>query len=104
MKKISIFWFRRDLRLEDNVGLFHALSGEFPVLPVFIFDSQILDELQPDDARVQFIHQTLQQIDSRLQELGSGVRCIKGKPIEVWKKLTQEYDIAAVHTNRDYEP
>ena len=57
---VSIFWFRRDLRLDDNAGLYHALKGSNPVLPVFIFDRHILDDLtDKKDARVAFIHQTL---------------------------------------------
>ena len=61
--KISIFWFRRDLRLEDNVGLFHALSAETPVLPVFIFDENILNQLENKvDRRIDYIHQTLQNL------------------------------------------
>ena len=45
MQKVNLFWFRRDLRIHDNAGLYHALKGEFPVVPIFIFDKIILDEL-----------------------------------------------------------
>ncbi|WP_372945118.1 deoxyribodipyrimidine photo-lyase, partial [Muriicola sp.] len=68
MKKVSIFWFRRDLRLEDNTGLMQALKGDVPVLPVFIFDPEILQELPENDARVSFIHSTLQDLRNRLKE------------------------------------
>ena len=60
--KVTLFWFRRDLRLEDNVGLYHALKSNTPVLPIFIFDVEILDQLPKNDARVSFIYQQLQLI------------------------------------------
>ena len=67
-KKINIFWFRRDLRLDDNIGFYEALKDKFPVLPIFIFDSEILDKLPRDDARVTFIHKTLQDMRYTLQD------------------------------------
>lgn len=102
--KVSIFWFRRDLRFEDNVGLFNALQSEYLVLPLFIFDDNILKELPRNDARVQFIHQQLSALYAKLQSVGSSLLCMKGKPIEVWSQLIHTYEIAAVYTNRDYEP
>ena len=64
---LSIFWFRRDLRLDDNAGLYQALRGPLPVLPLFIFDRAILDDL-PDqrDARVEFIHQAVTALEQQL--------------------------------------
>ena len=56
--KISIFWFRRDLRLKDNVGLCHALSSKFPVLPIFIFDKSILDPLENKKVKEYFLRHT----------------------------------------------
>ncbi len=101
---ISIFWFRRDLRLEDNAGFSAALQSPYPVLPLFIFDTDILDKLEDrNDARVMFIHQTLQEMQQVLQQAGSTLLIRQGKPAEVWKKLLQELDIAAVYTNHDYE-
>ncbi|MDB4516073.1 DNA photolyase family protein [Crocinitomicaceae bacterium] len=102
--KISVFWFRRDLRLNDNTGLSEALKGQNPVLPIFIFDDQILDELPEDDARVQFIHDQLSKINSALKKKGSSLKILKGNPEEVWKSLFEEFKIEAVFTNRDYEP
>ena len=67
-KPINIFWFRRDLRLDDNAGFYEVLKGDYSVLPIFIFDSEILDKLPKDDARVTFIHETLQNIQSTLQK------------------------------------
>ncbi len=105
ISKVSIFWFRRDLRLHDNAGLYHALKGNMPVLSLFIFDSNILDELEDkSDARVSFIYRTIAELHSELQDLGSSMLIKHGNPIDIWKELLQEYDIAAVYTNRDYEP
>jgi deoxyribodipyrimidine photo-lyase len=100
-KKISIFWFRRDLRLEDNHGLFQALSGDYPVLPIFIFDSEILEKLPKNDHRVTFIHKQLEKINKFLKEkYKSSLSVYYGKPTEIYKKLVQEFDIDAVY----YEP
>lgn len=101
----NIFWFRRDLRLQDNVGLHHALEGDHPVLPIFIFDSNILDELPKDDARVTFIHVTLQKMRSELQKNhSSSIAIFYGSPEEIFEKLLTEYTVQAVFTNHDYEP
>jgi deoxyribodipyrimidine photo-lyase len=103
--KVNIFWFRRDLRLEDNTGLYHALKAGLPVLPIFIFDTEILDKLESKaDARVEFIHRALGEIDSELKQQGSSLLALAGKPADVWKRLIEEYDIAEVFTNHDYEP
>jgi deoxyribodipyrimidine photo-lyase len=102
---IAIFWHRRDLRSNDNAGLFHALSGEHPVLPLFIFDSDILDVLPSRrDARVHFIREALQQLDEGYAQHGSGLLVLHGKPLEIWRHLLDTYPVAAVYTNRDYEP
>lgn len=102
---INCFWFRRDLRLGDNAGLYHALKSEHPVLPVFIFDRNILDKLEDKkDARVEFIHDTLQELQAQLGELGSSLSVHYGKPLEIWKELSAKYDIQNVYTNHDYEP
>ncbi|MFD2098801.1 cryptochrome/photolyase family protein [Flagellimonas iocasae] len=103
--KISIFWFRRDLRLEDNVGLYQSLQSEFPVLLIFIFDPEILDKLPKDDARVSFIHQQIQKIQDELKnKFKSGVAQFFDNPISVYKTLLERYEIKAVFTNHDYEP
>jgi deoxyribodipyrimidine photo-lyase len=101
---IAIFWFRRDLRLEDNVGLFHALQSEYRVIPLFIFDEAILDSLPKNDARVGFIHESLSKINQKLQETGSSLLVKKGKTQEVWKQLLQEFEVKEVFFNKDYEP
>ncbi len=99
------FWFRRDLRLQDNVGLYHALSQDEKVLPVFIFDTDIIEELPKDDARISFIYSELENIDKELKKANSSLLIKKGKPLEIWKELFDEYASAkAVYTNRDYEP
>ena len=103
--KISIFWFRRDLRLRDNVGLHHALKSDHKIIPFFIFDWEILEKLNdPKDARVQFIRRELEAMKKELQSFGSDLLVKYGKPINVWEELIKTYDIAKVYTNRDYEP
>ncbi|MCF8254763.1 MAG: DNA photolyase family protein [Bacteroidia bacterium] len=105
MKMLQIFWFRRDLRLEDNAGLFHALKSGKSVLPIFIFDETILEKLEDKkDKRVQFIHQEIERLNQELQALGSGLQTYYGKPKKVWETLVQTYKIEAVYCNRDYEP
>ncbi|TRX27601.1 deoxyribodipyrimidine photo-lyase [Flavobacterium franklandianum] len=101
--EITFFWFRRDLRLEDNIGLFHALQSQFPVIPLFIFDEAILDSLPKNDARVGFIHDSLSKINVKLQAFGSFLLVKKGKTHEVWQQLIQEFDIKEVFFNKDYE-
>ena len=103
--KISLFWFRRDLRLEDNVGLYHALQSEHPVLPIFIFDTDILDKLESKhDRRVDYIHQALSAINVQLKASNSALITYHGKPLDIFKTLLEEYDIQSVFCNRDYEP
>ena len=102
--KVSIFWFRRDLRLEDNKGLHEALQSGNKVVPLFIFDKDILESLPKNDARVTFIYQTLQKLDKELREYRSSLIIKKGKPLEVWRKLVEEYTIQGIYTNKDYEP
>ncbi len=104
MMTINVFWFRRDLRLEDNTALQVALKSGLPVLPIFIFDVNILNDLDKNDARVQFIHQQLSNIDLTLKNAGSSLLCKKGEPLAIWKLLLSEYHINAVYTNEDYEP
>ncbi len=150
MQKISVFWFRRDLRLEDNRGLQEALRGPFPVLPIFIFDENIIAELEADDPRITFIHRTLLSLSraitrssipaatalpvdpavpqapaapaapaspeapphfatsvapsSSAKNPSGGLLCQKGIPLEVWKTLPEQFNIAAVYANEDYEP
>lgn len=105
MDKISIFWFRRDLRLKDNHGLFQALESGKKVLPIFIFDEDILDLLEnKSDKRVDFIVQALQTLNSFLKSKNKGIKIFKGKPLEIYKKLTENYEIEAVYSNEDYEP
>jgi len=106
MKKqeVAFFWFRRDLRLEDNVGLFHALKSKYPVIPLFIFDEIILDSLPKNDARVGFIYDSLFKINQKLLEMGSSLLVKKGKIQDVWQALLQEFDVKEVFFNKDYEP
>jgi deoxyribodipyrimidine photo-lyase len=104
-QKISIFWFRRDLRLTDNTALFHALKSGVPVLPIFIFDTNILEKLNAkNDSRVSFIHAEISKINNELMKNGSSLKVLHGKPLDTFQKLMEEYEIEAVFTNRDYEP
>ena len=103
--RVNIFWFRRDLRLEDNAGLYHALKDHNPVVPIFIFDRNILDELEDrKDRRVQFIHEALMALNAQLGKLGSTIFVKHGFPGEVFSSLLDEYDVEKVFTNHDYEP
>ena len=101
---MNIFWFRRDLRLEDNAGLYHALQSGDEVLPIFIFDENILSQLPKDDARVTFIHDQLQKIQSQLKKIGKSLAIFHGDPFEVYHKILAENNIKTVYTNHDYEP
>jgi deoxyribodipyrimidine photo-lyase len=102
--KINIFWFRRDLRLDDNTALDNALHSELPVLPVFIFDENIIEELPADDSRISFIYYTLSSINKELNKSGSAILIKKGNPEKVWKELIASYNINSVYYNKDYEP
>jgi len=100
-----VFWFRRDLRLADNAGLYHALKSGKEVLPIFIFDTNILDDLEDKtDARVSFIHETLTDIHENLKEFNSSLLIKNGAPVAVWEDLLNQYSIEAVYTNSDHEP
>ncbi len=97
-------WFRRDLRLQDNTALFHALRNPTPVLPLFIFDTDITHEFKEDDARINFIYLTLKNIHTTLQKAGSSLLIRKGKPLNIFKELTDNYVIENLYCNNDYEP
>lgn len=101
---ITIFWFRRDLRLEDNAGLFQALNSKFKILPIFIFDEFILNKLPKNDSRVTFIHDLLQNINNQLSTKGRGIAVYHGQPLEIFKNLSKNFNIQQVYTNHDYEP
>ncbi len=101
---MTIFWFRRDLRLDDNIGLYHALTSGDEVLPIFIFDKAILSQLPKDDARVTFIHDRLTTIQHQLKEIGKSLAVFHGNPIEIFEKLIREQKINSVYINHDYEP
>ncbi|WP_316739822.1 deoxyribodipyrimidine photo-lyase [Pedobacter aquatilis] len=103
-KPVNICWLRRDLRLEDNAALYHALKSDNPVLLLFIFDDNILAELPKNDARVSFIFQTLEEIKSKLQSKKSDILIEYGNPEKIWPKVLKEYDVEEVYTNHDYEP
>ena len=103
--KICIFWHRRDLRIHDNAGLAAALASGLPVLPLFIYDSEILDYL-PDkaDARLTFIFDEVEKLAGQTEAIGGSFLARYGSPLAVMEQLLTEFDVAAVHTNEDYEP
>jgi deoxyribodipyrimidine photo-lyase len=103
--QLVIFWYRRDLRLHDNAGLYHALRSGYPVVPLFIFDQDILDDLEDKrDRRVEFIHQEILEMQQKLSKAGTSLLVKYGKPLDSWKEIVGEYDVAEVYTNHDYEP
>ncbi len=102
---VNIFWFRRDLRLDDNAGLYHALKAGKPVIPIFIFDTNILDKLEnKTDRRVTFIHAALEAIQEKLIALGSSLIILNDSPENAVKELISKYNVASIFTNHDYEP
>lgn len=104
-QRITAFWFRRDLRLQDNAGLYYALKSGHQVLPVFIFDRRILEALDDShDRRVAFIHQQISALHTQLRQMGSSLAVYYGYPEEIWPQIAETYSLAEVHTNHDYEP
>lgn len=104
-KPANIFWFRRDLRLHDNAGLYHALKSNHPVLCLFIFDRAILDQLEDkDDARVTFIYQAIEDLDKELNKYGSSLLVKYDDSGKAWDAILTEYTIEKVYINHDYEP
>jgi deoxyribodipyrimidine photo-lyase len=105
MGKVNLFWFRRDLRLHDNAGLYHALKSGNPVVPVFIFDRNILDLLEEKaDRRVTFIYNAIKEMQSHLVASGASMEIHYGTPSAVIKTLIDKYEVEQVFTNHDYEP
>lgn len=99
-----LFWHRRDLRLDDNQGLRKAIDSGAPIYPLFIFDSNILDELEENDQRVIFIHQEINRLRQEYKDLGGHLHVHVGDPIKIIPKLAKELDVSIVYTNKDYEP
>lgn len=104
-QQVNIFWFRRDLRLHDNAALYYALKEGTSVIPIFIFDKAILDELDDkQDRRVSFIRSALQELQKKLISIQSSLSVYYGFPIDVFRNLISQYNIQKVFTNHDYEP
>lgn len=99
----SLFWFRRDLRLDDNIGLNEALADGV-VVPVFVFDRNILDKLPEHDARVEFIYNKILQLKSAIEAKGGDVEVVFGDPVAIIPSLAKKHKVTTVFTNRDYEP
>jgi deoxyribodipyrimidine photo-lyase len=104
-RKINIFWFRRDLRLDDNIGLYNALKEEIPVICLFIFDKEILEKLKDKkDQRLTFIHDTLRDLKIQLSKYNSDLLTYHDQVNLAWKEIIQNYNVNKVFTNEDYEP
>jgi deoxyribodipyrimidine photo-lyase len=103
-ESIAVFWFRRDLRIFDNTALYKALTSGFKVLPVFIFDRKILQNLNPDDKRISFICQAIQHLNQLLLPYKTSVQVYFGTPDDVFEELLATYDVNRVYANHDYEP
>ncbi len=104
-KEISICWLRRDLRLSDNVALYHALKDKYTVLPVFIFDTNILEKLSDKkDKRVFFIYHSLEELNTILKDNGSALYVLHDTPLVAFEKICDGFSVKAVFTNHDYEP
>lgn len=103
-QKFAIFWFRRDLRLEDNTALNEALKIGLPVKPIFIFDTQITSELPKDDARISFIYSQLANIQLELEKHGSSLTIYHGDPLKIWEEIAASENVSSVFFNKDYEP
>jgi deoxyribodipyrimidine photo-lyase len=98
-------WLRRDLRLSDNAALYHALRGGLPVQIIFIFDTDILNQLENKyDRRLIFIHRALQTVNNHLKQHGATLHTYYGKPVDVWKNVLKDYKVEKVFANHDYEP
>ncbi|PJA04662.1 MAG: deoxyribodipyrimidine photolyase, partial [Flavobacteriales bacterium CG_4_10_14_0_2_um_filter_35_18] len=95
-EEVSVFWFRRDLRLEDNCALFHALNSNYKVLPIFIFDEAILNELSKDDLRVNFIYDSLKNINIELVKYNASLYVKKGNPVDIWAAIFEEFNVKNV--------
>ena len=93
MEEIVIFWFRRDLRLEDNNGLWHALTSGFKVIPVFIYDTNIISSLEPEDRRMGFIGNILETLNRSIKLKGSSLQIFTGTPIETFRELVLKYKV-----------
>jgi len=104
-EKINVFWFRRDLRIQDNAGLFYAATNRLSVLPIFIFDPLILDKLEDkSDARVSFIYHQVSLLHAKFNAAGGNFEVYFLEPITAFKNILEKYDVQSIFTNRDYEP
>ena len=101
---MNIFWFRRDLRIFDNTGLFNCLKERKDVQPIFIFDTNITCELESDDPRISFIYENLTSIHSKLLSFSSSLKIYAGDPLTIFKQILNENNVESVYINRDYEP
>ena len=101
---MDIFWFRRDLRINDNTALYNALISGKNIQPIFIFDDNIVEELPNNDARITFIYQQLNGINVELKKHGSSLKIFYGDPYKIFTEILYNNSVKNVYINRDYEP
>jgi deoxyribodipyrimidine photo-lyase len=108
----GLMWFRRDLRATDNAALYHALKRCRQLYCVFVFDAEILEALPRADRRVEFIRESLVELDAQLRSLCSNTNT-STQPVLIvrhaWAsteipQLAQALQVQAVFANHDYEP
>ncbi len=105
MHRLTLFWHRRDLRIEDNCGLFNALEAHPNVQPFFIFDTDIINEFNhKPDRRLSFIYDTIAALKSEYQKHGADLWVLHGKPLDIINQLTKQHPVNALYCNTDYEP
>ena len=100
--KNSLFVFRRDLRLEDNTGLIYALKNSEEVIPCFIIDSQIMNNCKNSSFRIEFLNQSLIDVDKQLNKKKSSLQIFKGNTGAIIQKIISDHKIKSVFLNGDY--
>src|SRR5690554_4440576 len=104
-EKLIIYWFRNDLRLNDNHGLYQALQMKIPVLPVFIFNyEKIKTFTTPSDIKMVFMYEQVKTLKKELESLGSSLKCFYASPLKAFEQLIKDYTIIEVVTTKGYEP
>jgi deoxyribodipyrimidine photo-lyase len=100
--KRAICWFRRDLRVHDNLALYNAAGDFGEVVPVFVFEDCILERLLPGDMRVAFLLLATGRLDAMLRERGSYLIVVKGRAEHLVPELIRMFQADAVYVNRGY--
>ena len=101
MYKKSLFIFRRDLRLEDNIGLIESLQNSTEVIPCFIYDENIIKNLSDSKFRWSFLNESLLDLDLQLKEKGTRLQVLKGMPEKAIDEIIKKYKIEAIFVNTE---